>query len=105
MIQITTAWKALIVYELAIGRMIRATDTAYKAAQQHKANVAMGIYLRTRNMPYLADRLPSAPPPCEKCDGRGTIEGAMEFSWVGGYPDTRVYVCDCMIEDSEDVPF
>lgn len=43
---------------------------------------------------------PKPPKPCERCNGRGTIEGAMEWSWVGGYPDARVYVCECVADES-----
>lgn len=105
--QMNVSILALATYHAAIVDLTyaRKRTPEYRRALQRRANIALCIYLRTRNMPYLADRLPSAPTPCEKCNGRGVIEGAMEFSWVGGYPDTRVYVCDCMIEDSSEIEF
>lgn len=58
MIEITASLKALSVYNNAIVDMKYAITQERRNRLQHKANIALAIYLRAANMPYLADRLP-----------------------------------------------
>lgn len=45
---------------------------------------------------------------CERCDGRGVIEGYMQWSYTAGYASNASYPCPdcCTIEDSlDDIEF
>lgn len=68
-------------------------------AKEHEASDIVGY--------VWPEPTPAPPKPCERCNGRGVIEGRMQFSYTAGYCSNASYPCPdcCTIEDNETIEF